>query len=159
MDREKGKEAKTTFYFLSYSSSLDQSLVLCKPLTGRQHQLRVHLAHLGHAIANDRTYHPTRQENEKEKDNGKEVEIGYPGPYASDPVCEDCMKAPSLPTEIGPHMFWDEIYLHAYFYSIAPPDPFSCRSPFPAWSLDPSFDPPLTLDHPLLQDKHLLDQP
>jgi len=32
------------------------SIVLCKPLTGRTHQIRAHLAHAGHPIANDANY-------------------------------------------------------------------------------------------------------
>ncbi|RKP00600.1 hypothetical protein CXG81DRAFT_13052, partial [Caulochytrium protostelioides] len=32
------------------------SLVLCRPVTGRTHQIRVHLQHLGHPIANDPLY-------------------------------------------------------------------------------------------------------
>lgn len=34
------------------------TLVLCKPLTGRQHQIRVHLAALGHPIVGDKLYGP-----------------------------------------------------------------------------------------------------
>lgn len=34
----------------------DASLVLCEPITGRTHQIRVHLAELGHPIIGDRQY-------------------------------------------------------------------------------------------------------
>ncbi|MFV1996202.1 MAG: RluA family pseudouridine synthase [Verrucomicrobiales bacterium] len=34
------------------------SLLCCRPLTGRMHQIRVHLAHLGHAIVGDKIYGP-----------------------------------------------------------------------------------------------------
>jgi 23S rRNA pseudouridine1911/1915/1917 synthase len=33
-----------------------RSLVRCRPETGRQHQLRVHLAHIGHPIVGDKLY-------------------------------------------------------------------------------------------------------
>ena len=36
-----------------------------EPVTGRQHQLRVHLAHLGHPIAGDPLYDPARAEGER----------------------------------------------------------------------------------------------
>ncbi|MFI5314967.1 MAG: pseudouridine synthase [Myxococcota bacterium] len=36
-----------------------------EPVTGRQHQLRVHLAHLGHPIAGDPLYDPARADGER----------------------------------------------------------------------------------------------
>uniref|UniRef100_T1P9G1 Pseudouridylate synthase RPUSD2 n=1 Tax=Musca domestica TaxID=7370 RepID=T1P9G1_MUSDO len=50
----KGKECKTTFQKLSYDGK--SSVVLCKPLTGRMHQIRVHLQYLGYPVANDPLY-------------------------------------------------------------------------------------------------------
>lgn len=41
---------------MSYSSELEQSLVQCQPHTGRTHQIRLHLQHLGHPIVNDPLY-------------------------------------------------------------------------------------------------------
>ena len=41
----KGKDCLTTFEKLGYNGST--SVVLCKPLTGRMHQIRVHLQYLG----------------------------------------------------------------------------------------------------------------
>ena len=37
-------------------TSRQRSLVLCRPITGRTHQLRVHLAWIGHAIVGDPLY-------------------------------------------------------------------------------------------------------
>lgn len=55
---DKGKPCKTLFKRLKISSSgnTSRSLVLCKPLTGRTHQIRVHLQHLGFPIVNDLLY-------------------------------------------------------------------------------------------------------
>ena len=50
----KGKESKTTFERLNYNGK--SSTVLAKPLTGRMHQIRVHLQWLGHPIVNDSFY-------------------------------------------------------------------------------------------------------
>jgi RluA family pseudouridine synthase len=47
--------AATTYWEL-ISSSKSSSLVACFPLTGRTHQLRVHLSELGHPILTDRQY-------------------------------------------------------------------------------------------------------
>lgn len=49
-----GKTAETTVYKLH--SSDKYSVVLLKPLTGRTHQLRVHLASIGHPIIGDPLY-------------------------------------------------------------------------------------------------------
>lgn len=51
-----GVEAKTSFRRVSVSSEKHTSIVECKPLTGRTHQIRLHLAHLGYGIVNDPMY-------------------------------------------------------------------------------------------------------
>ncbi|XP_017075672.2 LOW QUALITY PROTEIN: RNA pseudouridylate synthase domain-containing protein 2 [Drosophila eugracilis] len=50
----KGKDCKTTFQRIGEVG--DDSIVLCKPLTGRMHQIRVHLQFLGYPISNDPLY-------------------------------------------------------------------------------------------------------
>jgi 23S rRNA-/tRNA-specific pseudouridylate synthase len=55
-DRRGIKPAQTSFTLLSYDASLDTSTVLVKPVTGRTHQIRLHLQQLGHPIANDHCY-------------------------------------------------------------------------------------------------------
>lgn len=50
-DREKERDAH-----MSWKSKEGYSIVRCLPLTGRTHQLRVHLQFLGHPISNDPIY-------------------------------------------------------------------------------------------------------
>ncbi|XP_071399948.1 pseudouridylate synthase RPUSD2 isoform X3 [Centroberyx affinis] len=50
----KGKECRTVFQRLSFNGST--SVVRCLPLTGRTHQIRVHLQYLGFPILNDPIY-------------------------------------------------------------------------------------------------------
>ncbi|KAL7039563.1 hypothetical protein ACKWTF_000024 [Chironomus riparius] len=50
----KGKDCTTTFEKLGYNGTT--SVVLCKPLTGRMHQIRVHLQYLGYPVVNDPLY-------------------------------------------------------------------------------------------------------
>lgn len=60
--RANGKEARTVFKRLAYyppkteAEGEGYSIVRCRPLTGRTHQLRVHLQFLGHPISNDPIY-------------------------------------------------------------------------------------------------------
>ncbi|MGB4967223.1 MAG: RluA family pseudouridine synthase [Candidatus Saccharimonadales bacterium] len=51
-----GKASKTTYKVLETSPSSTYSLLELYPVTGRTHQLRVHLAHLGHPIVGDVLY-------------------------------------------------------------------------------------------------------
>lgn len=50
------KASQTSFGVVSYCVKTDSTLVVCKPSTGRSHQIRVHLQFLGHPIATDATY-------------------------------------------------------------------------------------------------------
>ena len=51
-----GKPSKTEIKVLEYFPELDMTLVEAKPLTGRQHQIRVHLFHVKHPIVGDPIY-------------------------------------------------------------------------------------------------------
>jgi len=62
----KGKECRTEFERLSFNGKT--SVVLCKPHTGRMHQIRVHLQYLGFPIVNDPLYNHIVFGPEKGKD-------------------------------------------------------------------------------------------
>lgn len=55
---ELGKSAKTLYEPLEYDPEHDISRVLLTPITGRSHQLRVHMQYIGHPITGDKIYHP-----------------------------------------------------------------------------------------------------
>ena len=52
--REDGKPSVTEYTVLAASAS--HALVSCFPVTGRTHQIRVHMAHIGHPILGDTVY-------------------------------------------------------------------------------------------------------
>lgn len=55
-DEKEGKEAITTYKVLNYNEKFNVSLVEVKILTGRTHQIRVHLKEIGHSILGDGKY-------------------------------------------------------------------------------------------------------
>jgi 23S rRNA pseudouridine1911/1915/1917 synthase len=79
----------------------DYTLVECWPETGRQHQIRAHLDHLGHAIAGDKLY-PDERVFADYQDHGWEAvadrlalprqalhaaELRFPHPTTGEEVC------------------------------------------------------------------------
>jgi len=54
VDLERGKPSQTRWRVLAHEGG--HTRVALEPQTGRSHQLRVHLAHLGHAILGDALY-------------------------------------------------------------------------------------------------------
>lgn len=61
VDHENGKQSLTHYRVLSRSDSTDEhasTLLELTPITGRSHQLRVHMLALGHPILGDRLYAP-----------------------------------------------------------------------------------------------------
>ncbi|WNC67899.1 pseudouridine synthase [Thalassotalea nanhaiensis] len=62
---ERGKQAQTHYQVLSQDEHT--TLVKLKPVTGRTHQLRVHMRELGHPIIGDRLYAPIEATEGRER--------------------------------------------------------------------------------------------
>lgn len=60
-----GKEAVTLIRPLKYFADIDASLIECYPLTGRQHQIRLHLFHVEHSILGEPLYGLSRPQVEE----------------------------------------------------------------------------------------------
>ncbi len=54
IDSRRGKEAETRFRVLEAGDEL--SLIEARPMTGRMHQIRLHLASSGHPVVGDELY-------------------------------------------------------------------------------------------------------
>jgi 23S rRNA pseudouridine1911/1915/1917 synthase len=62
--RERGKPARTRYRMIERYGTQDRafaSLIECRLETGRTHQIRVHLAHIGHPLIGDATYGRARK--------------------------------------------------------------------------------------------------
>ncbi|MCI8981209.1 MAG: RluA family pseudouridine synthase [Hungatella sp.] len=58
VDLERGEYACTHYRLLHYNQDLDCSLVALTLETGRTHQIRVHMSHIGHPVLGDFLYYP-----------------------------------------------------------------------------------------------------
>ena len=56
VDRECGKPSQTRWRVLAYEAALDATRLELEPVTGRSHQLRVHLQAIGHPVCGDPEY-------------------------------------------------------------------------------------------------------
>ena len=54
--KSSGKEAITNYKLIELYQKGGASLIKCKLATGRTHQIRVHLAHIGHSVIGDQVY-------------------------------------------------------------------------------------------------------
>lgn len=153
VDHEKGKPATTLFTRVSYDAKSDTSIVKCRPLTGRTHQIRVHLQYIGHPIANDPIYlseYVWGNSDLGKGNNGADPEliarldqIGktracstwiHPqedGEVLTDENCEVC----NIPlyTDPGPNDL--DLWLHAFRYESAD-NLWSYLVDYPDWAID-----------------------
>ncbi|XP_010536597.1 PREDICTED: RNA pseudouridine synthase 7 [Tarenaya hassleriana] len=137
----KGKPACTKFTRISTNGT--HSLILCEPVTGRTHQIRVHLQYTGHPIANDPLYlfehgndRSAKGTNADERVNCNlgERKISLPSDYGHssedfsiDPMCTNC---PNLVPK-GYEEHDEGLWLHCVRYS-GPGWTYEC--PYPDWA-------------------------
>lgn len=174
--RANGKSARTVFIRLAYyppenenellpdgSKREGYSVVRCLPLTGRTHQLRVHLQFLGHPITNDpiysnrRVFGPQLGKDASSADDDEDIiarlsrmgkeEVAEAVAYHDEMVDDYNRKkaermtgetcsicATPLYSDPGPHELG--IYLHAKKYASAD-GAWSYETALPEWALPP----------------------
>ena len=84
VDMEAGRAARTRFRVLGWDRA--STLVELFPETGRSHQLRVHMAAIGHPILGDRFYAPTSGVEAASRLLLHATEIRFPQPFHGTPV-------------------------------------------------------------------------
>ena len=148
---------------MSWKTKEGHSIVRCLPVTGRTHQLRVHLQYLGHPISNDpiycnqRVFGPALGKGDASPDNDEDIisrlsrmgkdEVAEAVAYHDDMVEEyNKRKAEKMTGELcevcdtplysdpGPHELG--IYLHAKRYASKDGN-WDFESPLPDWALPP----------------------
>lgn len=136
-----GKESKTIFKKRSFNGRT--SLVECRPLTGRTHQIRVHLQYLGFPIANDPLYAsnlwgPDGGKGNLDADTLSRITSSLSSRLATDPkddeeletdvaLCFDCSHPRPLP-DLDSLSIW----LHSVRYE---GDDWSFETEEPDWAL------------------------
>ena len=83
VDSVHGRPARTEFQVVGREGECTR--VELRPLTGRSHQLRVHMLSLGHPIVGDRFYGPTRKAS-PERLHLHAQKIGFKHPYSGEPL-------------------------------------------------------------------------
>ncbi len=76
VDCAAGRPARTMYRVLTRQS--DRTVLLLTPKTGRSHQLRVHLAHLGHPIVGDRFYGGLQHPNQRLHLHAQRLSVDHP---------------------------------------------------------------------------------
>lgn len=78
VDWEHGEHAVTHYRRLDYNPDRDLSLVSLRLETGRTHQIRVHMAHIGHALPGDFLYNPDFSQISRQALHSSRLEFSHP---------------------------------------------------------------------------------
>jgi tRNA pseudouridine32 synthase/23S rRNA pseudouridine746 synthase len=84
IDFETGKPSSTRWRCLVYDAERDASRLELEPLTGRSHQLRVHLQAISHPILGDALYAPPEIAAASERLLLHATELGFPHPVSGE---------------------------------------------------------------------------
>lgn len=113
---EGGKDSVTVFKRISTNKK--ESIVECHPITGRTHQIRVHLKHLGHPISNDSVY------------GGKNIGLTKEEKNALEEATKQGLWPPDTALDKDERNVVFGIYLQSIHYKS---DEFDFKAPDPEW--------------------------
>ena len=90
VDLEHGKPSLTHYRVLQRDAAANTTRVELQPVTGRSHQLRVHLLALGHAIVGDALYAPPRVQERANRLLLHAQSLGFTHPSTGEAVRVEC---------------------------------------------------------------------
>jgi tRNA pseudouridine32 synthase/23S rRNA pseudouridine746 synthase len=90
IDFETGKPSSTRWRRLAYDAERNTSCLELEPLTGRSHQLRVHLLAMGHPILGDALYAPPEIAAASARLLLHATELGFPHPVTGEWISFQC---------------------------------------------------------------------
>ena len=90
VDLEHGKPSLTHYRVLYRDAASNTTRVELRPMTGRSHQLRVHLLALGHAIVGDALYAPPRVQEQANRLLLHAQSLGFTHPSTGEAVRVEC---------------------------------------------------------------------
>ncbi|KAJ8602941.1 hypothetical protein CTAYLR_001521 [Chrysophaeum taylorii] len=133
-----GRPSQTRFRRLRSFDDDGTTLVECSPMTGRTHQIRLHLQWLGHPIANDACYggktvdlmEPTALIFREEEDSLSSRFSEETEDAAAIVARRECERCRAPPDETGPHP--RSIWLHALRYAAG--ETWSYETDPPPWA-------------------------
>jgi tRNA pseudouridine32 synthase / 23S rRNA pseudouridine746 synthase len=86
VDQALGKPSLTHFSVISRDHSRQTTRVNLHPVTGRSHQLRVHMLAIGHPVVGDRLYAPVTQQNDATRLLLHSQELALTHPQSAQPL-------------------------------------------------------------------------
>jgi tRNA pseudouridine32 synthase / 23S rRNA pseudouridine746 synthase len=89
IDYKRGKPSQTRYTLISHDE-LNNSVVKLEPITGRSHQLRVHMSSLGHAILGDDLYGTIQTRTASKRLLLHAEKISFVHPFTQQPVIINC---------------------------------------------------------------------
>lgn len=97
-DTRKGKLSHTAYHVLKETK--DYSLLEVDLLTGRKHQIRVHLANIGHAVVGDERYGKERKRYQRLALHARSISFKHP--FTGEQIAFETKTPPFFNTLIGP---------------------------------------------------------
>jgi tRNA pseudouridine32 synthase/23S rRNA pseudouridine746 synthase len=90
VDHDKGRPSRTRYRLLDICAARGMSRVELEPITGRTHQLRVHMAAMGHPILGDDFYGTPASLAKAEHMMLHACQIEFADPETGAPLCIEC---------------------------------------------------------------------